>query len=351
MKENKKLDEMVEEEYESESLLQELLVYNTGLLAGEQMDSNNPRKWLLVSREMKLSFEEGGKKVLPVDHLFLDQDGIPTLVEVKRSSDHRIRREVVGQMLDYAANSVDHLPIEDIKNKINNEKLKKFLEDDPELSIDTDKFYEKVENNLQLGKIRMVFVADIIPNELKTIVEFMNVQMRPAEVLAVEVKQYIGKNQKTLVPKVIGQTAEAEKIKPTKSILNKEKFIESLDPIGKEFFEQLLEFAEENNLVINWGGVGFSMNVDLNGKNVSILQGYSPESIYGQIVTPTFGLIKRSIQNPEKIIQEYKNGLKGILETGKGFKWIINEDVKEVDLDKFYQLLVHIVNLIRKEGN
>ena len=28
----------------------------------------------------------------------------PTLVEVKRSSDTRIRREVVGQMLDYAAN-------------------------------------------------------------------------------------------------------------------------------------------------------------------------------------------------------------------------------------------------------
>jgi hypothetical protein len=33
-----------------------------------------------------------------------DQNAVPTLVEVKRSSDTRIRREVVGQMLDYAAN-------------------------------------------------------------------------------------------------------------------------------------------------------------------------------------------------------------------------------------------------------
>ena len=41
-----------------------------------------------------------------IDHLFLEQDAIPTLVEVKRSSDTRIRREVVGQMLDYAANGV-----------------------------------------------------------------------------------------------------------------------------------------------------------------------------------------------------------------------------------------------------
>ena len=31
---------------------------------------------------------------------------MPTLVEVKRSSDTRIRREVVGQMLHYAANAV-----------------------------------------------------------------------------------------------------------------------------------------------------------------------------------------------------------------------------------------------------
>jgi hypothetical protein len=35
---------------------------------------------------------------------------VPTLVEVKRSDDTRIRREVVGQMLDYAANGVVYWP-------------------------------------------------------------------------------------------------------------------------------------------------------------------------------------------------------------------------------------------------
>lgn len=38
----------------------------------------------------------------------------------------------------------------------------------------------------------MVFVVDLIPNELKTIVEFLNEQMDPADVLAVEINQYIG---------------------------------------------------------------------------------------------------------------------------------------------------------------
>ncbi len=50
--------------------------------------------------------EEGGAGRWAIDHLFLDQDGIPTIVEVKRSTDTRIRREVVGQMLDSAANAV-----------------------------------------------------------------------------------------------------------------------------------------------------------------------------------------------------------------------------------------------------
>jgi hypothetical protein len=50
-----------------------------------------------------------------VDHLFLDQDAVPTIVEVKRSTDTRIRREVVGQMLDYAANAVVYWPVEAIR--------------------------------------------------------------------------------------------------------------------------------------------------------------------------------------------------------------------------------------------
>ena len=40
-------------------------------------------------------------------------------------------------------------------------------------------------------------------------VEFLNVQMRPAEVLAVELRQYQGQGLRTLVPIVLGQTQEA----------------------------------------------------------------------------------------------------------------------------------------------
>ena len=113
------LIEMNDEEYDSEGLLQRLLAEYPKLLAGGQIDSASPRRWLLIKREMGIPGEESGSERWSVDHL-LDQDAIPTLVEVKRSRDTRIRREVVGQMLDYAANAVVYWPMEKIKATFEN---------------------------------------------------------------------------------------------------------------------------------------------------------------------------------------------------------------------------------------
>jgi hypothetical protein len=46
----------------------------------------------------------------------------------------------------------------------------------------------------------MLFVADRIPAELRRIVEFLNEQMDPAEVLALELRQFQGEGLKTIVP-------------------------------------------------------------------------------------------------------------------------------------------------------
>jgi hypothetical protein len=99
---------MHEVPYELEDVLQRLLVDYPDLLPRNQIDRVMPRKCVLVAREQSLRFEEGGPLRWRVDHIFLDQDGIPTLVEVKHSTDPRIRREVVGQML--TANGVAYWP-------------------------------------------------------------------------------------------------------------------------------------------------------------------------------------------------------------------------------------------------
>ena len=89
--------------YEAAAVLQELLEHHPQLLAGYEMSRSDPRRFLLVCREAPVADQSGAGR-WSLDQLFVDQDAIPTLVEVKRSSGTRIRREVVGQMLDYAAN-------------------------------------------------------------------------------------------------------------------------------------------------------------------------------------------------------------------------------------------------------
>lgn len=60
----------------------------------------------------------------------------------------------------------------------------------------------------------MLFVADRIPKELARIVEFLNEQMRPAEVLAVEVEQFANPaGVRTLVPRLVGATERARSVK------------------------------------------------------------------------------------------------------------------------------------------
>ena len=107
---------MTGQPYDTEDVLQTLLARFPDLLAGDQLGGTTPRRWLLISREAAVPSEEDGAGRWSLDHLFVDQDAVPTLVEVKRSSDTRIRREVVGQMLDYAANAVVYWPIETIQS-------------------------------------------------------------------------------------------------------------------------------------------------------------------------------------------------------------------------------------------
>jgi hypothetical protein len=277
---------MEEATYDSESILQKLLADHPDLLAGDQINVEEPRRWLLVTRELAVPGERDGAGRWSLDHLFLDQDAIPTLVEVKRSTDTRIRREVVGQMLDYAANAVVYWPVEEIKAKFESQckenggdpgaKLAGLLGEGQDASF----FWQQVKTNLQAGRVRLIFIADEIPPELRRVVEFLNSQMDPAEVLAIEVKQFVAENLTTLVPRVLGQTETARQ-KKTVDRGESRQWDEAsfFDDIRERRGEQetaiarrLLEWANEHGLRVWWGegkkdGSFFPMYDNKFGKN------------------------------------------------------------------------------------
>ena len=93
--------EMAEYRYDTEDELQKLIASNPGLLLRDS-DQEDARL-MLVAREFEMPVEEDGSTFYFLDHLMVDQSGVPVLVEVKRSSDTRTKREVVAQMIDYAS--------------------------------------------------------------------------------------------------------------------------------------------------------------------------------------------------------------------------------------------------------
>jgi hypothetical protein len=87
---------MAASSYGTEDELQSLLEVYPLLLEGVEIGQSDRSRYLLVKREAGIPAAEGASDRWSLDHLFLDGEGVPTLVEVKRATDTRIRREVVG---------------------------------------------------------------------------------------------------------------------------------------------------------------------------------------------------------------------------------------------------------------
>lgn len=274
------LTPMDESFYDSEDILQDYLASHPDLLAGEQIRPEAPLKWLFVKREIGIPGEKSEGDRWSLDHLFVDQEGIPTFVECKRSSDTRIRRSVIGQMLDYAANATEYWPIEKLRQGAAEtaQEAKDDLDDlvlslidlseEEDIEEAVEGFWQLVETNLRDGRLRLLFVSDSIPSELRRVVEFLNNQMDRTEVLAVEVKQYTGGGNTALVPRVLGlseiarQKKERTKKPRRSSPWTESEFLEdlrsrSLEGTRVAVIEELLEVAKklqaDGLVTISWG--------------------------------------------------------------------------------------------------
>jgi hypothetical protein len=257
-------------DYVNEGVLQSLLANHPAVLAGGTTAGDGGQSLLLVHRELDIPAEEGGASVFNIDHLFIDSTGIPVFVEVKRAKDTRIRREVVGQMLDYVANGTRYWPVDQLQESLVSLQSELHPNADDPRSLadeavrefgfdDVTEFWQTVELNLRQGKVRMVFVADALPDRLVRIIEFLNEQMSPAEVLGVEVVQYLSDDgTQVLVPRIIGATSTAIATKRVgHGYWDRDSFLEAASersaPEVVEVFERLFEHVATCRGQLNWG--------------------------------------------------------------------------------------------------
>jgi hypothetical protein len=143
-----------------------------------------------------------------------------------------------------------------------------------------ENYWHRVEANLRNGKVRLLFVADEIPRELRRLVEFLNSKMADVEVPAVEVKQFVGEGRRAVVPRVIGFIEGRRGGETKRRPLTREEFLAKCTPAAAQFFAGILDQAKnkDGRYSIYWGAMSFSIGVKLaNGTRASFVYGYFPD--------------------------------------------------------------------------
>ena len=261
------LELLTEKRFESEGTLQKLLADYPELLEGTQINPKNPRRWILITREQGIAVTGDAADRWSLDVLVIDQDATPTLVEVKLGSNSDVRRKVVGQMLDYAAHA-HNLNVDDLRKTFDaqsgaEQRMDALLKDK---ETDPDTFWGDVAENLKDRNIRLLFVADAIPDELTHIVEFLNEQMGRIEVLAVEVKRFEGNLPQTFMPRVIGQpdgsqAGSASGGKPRQKLTLKAFMNQIGDATVQDAATRLLNASSECGARLTWGTSSVSIRM------------------------------------------------------------------------------------------
>jgi len=193
--------------------LQSLLLNNPELLPSEQIAPEDPPRWLVIGEEMPVSDPATGQKRWSLDLLFVDHMAMLTLVECKRCDDTRSRREVIAQMMEYAANGQHYWSADDLHRRAlqtagGPAKLAEWLEIQQGWES-IEKFFEAAAENLRMSRMRLIFFLEESPHELRSLVEFLNGQLKDTEVLLVEAKLYESSAGRIVVPWLFGFTEKA----------------------------------------------------------------------------------------------------------------------------------------------
>lgn len=237
-----KVRPMAETAYETEDDLQHIIELNPQLL----LPDSSSQQLYLVKREFQISEDDTGSNSFSLDHLFIRKDGVPVLCEVKRSSDTRIRREVIAQMFDYACRA--HLwNIADLRAS--------FPKDSPE--HDSDEFWDRVAANLKAERLCLVFAADRIPDSLRQIIAFVNRSMPDIEAYGVEIRQFLSNGDTMLSSTVIGQKSIEEKKQSLTYEWTADRMssaiLSNYSEAERVAFMEIQSYAARNNLDCTYG--------------------------------------------------------------------------------------------------
>jgi hypothetical protein len=261
--------------YDGEKELQKLLAESPSLISIQDV-REGAGQLVVAVREFPLPF------IGFIDLLAFSAEGDMTLIECKLASNPQIKREVIGQALEYGG-QLWQMTYEDLDEKIRIRSGKSLAELMREAlgatEWDEEAFRVNVETALEQGSFILMIVVDQVTDELSRIIRFVNNCGQPAfSFAALELRRFQSDQTEMLVPRVLGikEASRENRRNQHSGLTTRDEFLKKCEPEIRNFFAGLLDIAEQRGHTIYWGIKGFSIRVYLPESDsfASIAYGY-----------------------------------------------------------------------------
>jgi hypothetical protein len=251
--------------------LHRLIEANPELIPGDEIAPENPPQWLVIKSEMPIADPEDGQDRWSLDLLLADQRAWPALVECKLVRNAEIRREIIGQAIEYAANAQHYWDAEQLKKYALDRCGGKEQQLHEQLQAigwteSVDEYFHTLVKNLHDGHFRLIFAVDNAPYRLRSTVEFLNRELETIEAVVVEVRRYKVGTELVVSSGVLGYTEQIRHAKRDAIVrqggenYDEETFMSGLRklliPDLEEAARQVLDSARAHGWTIRFGSTG-----------------------------------------------------------------------------------------------
>jgi hypothetical protein len=229
------------EGYSGEAHLQEILFRDPDIVPVEDISSDTELS------PIKLMLKEVG---LPgsgaTDLVGIDKNGNIYIIETKLARNPEVRRQVIGQILEYAAflheKGLDWL--DDVVKKQKNVSISEYFDKLNDPDWDKESFEQNLRDNLNLGTFKLFIAVDEMNPDLQRIINYME-NVLSMEIYALELRYFKDKDgMEILVPNVHGGKKKPPKPLPT---WNWDRFVEDakkkVDAATLATLQKLYEFS------------------------------------------------------------------------------------------------------------
>jgi len=200
-----------------------------------------------------------------IDLLCIDKDGVLTIIETKLQRNREARREVIGQIIEYASYlskwTVDNVfrLASDYFTKIKNaqhDTLDGVMERIVGEEFSQDEFRAQIERNLGEGKIRLIIAIDELIEPLRSTVTFLN-EYSSFEILLLQVSSFQEATKTVLIPSLFGYKKPSQPPQEQRLTTTPENFFEDARsrcaPDVVKAIEELYEFIKDNSVYVGFG--------------------------------------------------------------------------------------------------